>query len=201
MVLAVIMVLGALFTFDAKCARAHVELSNPAGLESSKTKYRTKTWCSRQCLQCTAFACTRRVVAVAAGEELVACLLDLMGDQSPEIRSMASEVLDLVVQSDKEGWQEKIRQFEGMNHSWIAFMERAEEGGAVDYGPPDEDDGAYYDEQDPNQVQMWGDGYDEDVGEEFVNEAQGGGEYGSSVDDYEGSYEDGGAVMMARAMQ
>lgn len=203
-VLAVIMVLGT-FALDAKCAAL---MSSRPILQKLFGVVQNKIQDEDMVLQ-TMFTMYRICLhkagreAVAAGEELVACLLDLMGDQSPEIRSMASEVLDLVVQSDKEGWQEKIREkrFEGMNHSWIAFMERAEEGGAVDYGPPDEDDGAYYDEQDPNQVQMWGDGYDEDVGEEFVNEAQGGGEYGSSVDDYEGSYEDGGAVMMARAMQ
>lgn len=116
--------------------------------------------------------------AVCAHEDLVNALLELMGDQSPSIRNMANKTLDLVVQTNSEVWQTKIREkrFEGMNREWIEFIERAE-GQDQQEGFRGEEYG-YYDEYDPSRMQVWDNG-DED---QYVDPNDSLVDYGESLD-------------------
>mmetsp|Transcript_31900 Transcript_31900/g.54015 ORF Transcript_31900/g.54015 Transcript_31900/m.54015 type:complete len:954 (+) Transcript_31900:99-2960(+) len=123
---------------------------------------------------------------VAAHEELIHILLDLTCDDSEAIRNMTNKLLDLVVQSDVDGWQVRIREkrFENMNREWIEFIESSEapEG---EYKNPMESYGEeqYYEEDevgalryDPSQMQ-WDDSADLDQGD-AANQL----DYGESLD-------------------
>jgi len=103
--------------------------------------------------------------AVSKHEDMVNLLLEFTTDESEEIRNLTNKVLDLVVQSDSDGWQSKIRErrFYGMNREWIEYIDstEAEQEDFKDGDMYDDAEGQYYDDDEYHQMhaahEMWGD--------------------------------------------